>query len=101
MLGYFAGTKKGRIMLPGFVQNHSKHVQEDDRNQCRTELDGGKMASRVLQILLAYTEGNKKISWDPGHAGPYLILYLYNRVANGHLSFQTGFSCILKFPPTK
>jgi len=35
------GRKKGRAMLPGFMQNHSKHVQEDERNQCRTELDAG------------------------------------------------------------
>lgn len=56
------------------------------------------MASSVLQTLLANTEGNKLISWDPGHPGPDLTLYLYNRVANGHLSFQAGFLCILKFP---
>jgi hypothetical protein len=56
------------------------------------------MASPVLQTLLAYTEGNKLISWDPGHPGPYLTLYLYKWVANGDLSFQTGFLCILKFP---
>jgi hypothetical protein len=36
------------MLLHGFMQNHAgaeKHVQEDNENRRRTELDGGYLAS--------------------------------------------------------